>query len=202
MILSTIADALQRLALFLLPGPKMLWCSVSVGVFLTDNAYLQYMGFGYHFELYINGMLWNMVRCAELCGRPTFAGAFGPCLDAQLFTAFFGFVATHVLCYGNAGLPRAKTFIGFACFATMALSLVTMGTCGVASVMLGAAIGVASGALRVILYRALIGDPRERHKLVRAAWSIWRIACDGEDYDQEAGDDHDGNGFRYPECIA
>jgi len=151
-------NAFRWMCALFLPGPKILWASLSVAVFFTDSVYLQYFALGYYYEVFIN----HLAKHAEfgmLCGHPLLPHINGPCIETQLFASFFAFIAVHTLFYGRHGLPKLKTTICIVCFVALVLSLIAMGACNLLSIGYGAIVGVLTGMMRALFYRAVLRDP-------------------------------------------
>lgn len=173
MLSEDLFNAFRWVCTLFLPGPKILWASLSVAVFFADNVYLQYFALGYYYEVFIN----HLARHAEtsnVCDQRLFLEIGGPCMETQLFMSFFAFITVHLVCHGRHGIPKLKSVVCAACFFALVFSLVTMGTCSLPSIGFGALVGTVNGVMRALFYRAVLRDP-VRHVLCAGRGSL--IEC-------------------------
>jgi len=173
MMTDDLLNALRWSCSLFLPGPKILWASLSLAVFFVDSVYLQYFALGYYHEVFINHLV-KHAEFGDICGQRVLPAFGGSCIETQLFTSFFAFIVVHLIFHGKHGIPKFKSVICAVCFIALVLSLFTMGTCNLLSIGVGAVIGIVNGILRALLYRAAFREP-VRHILCSPNGSL--IKC-------------------------
>lgn len=170
MNLLKIIDSLYTLSWFILPAPRVIWCSITVLAFILHrNFYLRYIAIGYYFELLLNYVFRMPFVNMQIFGQPIPAQfvTFAPCLDTELFVSFCCFaISFEMLSDKDLSVKQTwlsiigitKLFTISICFLLLAFSLMYNETCTIPSIITGTILGLLFGIIRSLIYDVVIND--------------------------------------------